>query len=657
MTAVSHSPNRLVPAIVIPRLTVLVAACTMLGSVLTGTPLNSANDRSRWATVWSLVHRGTWQIDEIDRDPHWTTIDKVRHRLSEDEPYHFYSSKPPFLSAVAAGLYFLQRRVFGADLRRHPAEVTRGILVVINALPMILGLWMFQRLLMRLRLDPSAQTGILMAAGFGSMLNPYLSVLNNHTPAAVCLLICLVTIARIQQTDAPAGRDFAVVGLTAALTSCLELPAALFGIVSFVWMLKRDARRTLLWYVPAALVPLAVFFITNWQVTGGIRPFYAYYGTDRYLYVHNGVPSYWMNPQGLDAAADHPLIYLFHCLFGHHGLFSHTPLLLLAVWGWLRPGRSANRSGLRGILPVGALVCTAVLLFYLSRTQNYNYGGNSVALRWMLWLTPFFWFAMIDPIERLLDRPGGRRLFAALLAMSVVTVSVSLPFPWRPSWIYAAMERAGWIDYRTKVADFDPARWSVFAPWPTQPGTTGSWVSGDGQRLLILKSRGSREVDGQTVCDVSVQMRCRRAGRWQDLLSTSCAVVLPVFADGQPVSKWLMETDVSGRLQPASEELQDLFRGMPASREYRPSGVRWFQRTPDSPGYRCERAASRVAADAPGAGRCWHRCDVWYCEDLPFGVLRWKQTVTRESTREPVHILTWTSTSIVSEPDVAAPSL
>ncbi|MCA9116302.1 MAG: hypothetical protein KDA79_14550, partial [Planctomycetaceae bacterium] len=41
-------------------------------------PLQSANDRSRWATVWSLVERGTWTIDEIQQRPDWRTIDRVR---------------------------------------------------------------------------------------------------------------------------------------------------------------------------------------------------------------------------------------------------------------------------------------------------------------------------------------------------------------------------------------------------------------------------------------------------------------------------------------------------------------------------------------------------------------------------------------------------
>src|SRR4051812_39597448 len=63
-------------------------------------PMLSANDRSRWCTVWSLAERGTFQIDEIIRYPGWSTIDMVRQQE------HFYSSKPPLLPVCVAGLYW-----------------------------------------------------------------------------------------------------------------------------------------------------------------------------------------------------------------------------------------------------------------------------------------------------------------------------------------------------------------------------------------------------------------------------------------------------------------------------------------------------------------------------------------------------------------------
>ena len=78
--------------------------------ILTAQPLQSANDRSRWETVWSLVERGTFQIDEIDARPGWSTIDKVRHNG------HFYSSKPPWQSLLVAGVYWVVKQVTGWSL-------------------------------------------------------------------------------------------------------------------------------------------------------------------------------------------------------------------------------------------------------------------------------------------------------------------------------------------------------------------------------------------------------------------------------------------------------------------------------------------------------------------------------------------------------------
>lgn len=617
---------------------VLVAASAIAGAILSGTPLESANDRSRWATVWSLIHRRTWQIDEIDQDPRWSTIDKVRHRADDSQPYHFYSSKPPLLSAIAAGVYGAQRRMLGVDIRRDPLPVTRVTLLLINGLPVILALWLFHRLLLQLDLSLESRCFMLLLAGFGSMLNPYLTTLNNHTPAAVCLLICLVTIVRMQlDPDQLRHRDFVIVGLTAAFTACFELPAALFGLVSFFWMLRIDIRRTLLCYVPAALLPLLAFFITNWLVTGGIRPFYAFYGTEKYVYVHEGVPSYWSHPQGLDANDEGTLTYLFHCVLGHHGLLSHTPAFVLSILGWMTMRRAPRRSGMRGVLPIGAFISFVVLCFYLSRTQNYNYGGNSAALRWMLWLTPFWWMAMLDPVERLLCTARGRLLAGILLAASVLTATMSLPAPWRPSWMYTAMEQAGWISYRTPVVPFTPARHSVFTDWPEQPGTEGVWQRDGSADTVRLVSQGHEVRDGQSVCVLEVH---RTAGPNQASETIFCEVLLDVVAAGEPVDSWLRLRQVTGA--PPGWLLR-LFRGLPGSRAYTPSGVRWLRPPTMSTGYRCERAASRVRHDDPSTGPCWHRCDVWYADEVPFGVLRWKQTVTEAGSGETLQVQTWTA--------------
>src|SRR5207249_2455804 len=115
---------------------------------------------------------------------------------------------------------------------------------------------------------------------------------------------------------------FAVAGFFSAVSFCLELPAALLVVAFGVLLLKADARRTLTAFVPAALIPLAAFVAMNWIVTGGPMGFYSSYGSDKYEYDYEGIPSYWKNPQGLDRNLDSPLMYFMHCVIGHHGLLS-----------------------------------------------------------------------------------------------------------------------------------------------------------------------------------------------------------------------------------------------------------------------------------------------------------------------------------------------
>ncbi|MGV2340183.1 MAG UNVERIFIED_CONTAM: hypothetical protein LVR18_41410 [Planctomycetaceae bacterium] len=187
------------------RLLILAAVALMTAAVLQAAPLQSANDRSRWATVWSLVERGTWQIDEIDLQPGWTTIDKVRYRTGAAEPWHFYSSKPPFLSVLAAGLYATEKATLGWGLLEHTAAVTRLLLLFINVIPFAAALTALAATLRRVGVSSAVRCLIITAAGFGSMLNPYLVTLNNHTPAAACAMLTIAAAVDVRQKAAAAA--------------------------------------------------------------------------------------------------------------------------------------------------------------------------------------------------------------------------------------------------------------------------------------------------------------------------------------------------------------------------------------------------------------------------------------------------------------------
>ena len=644
---------------------ILAAAGLIFASILQAEPLQSANDRSRWATVWSLVERGTFQIDEVDSYTRWSTIDKVRYRTNESEPWHFYSSKPPLLSVIVAGFYAAERWTLGYGLFNDTALVTRLLLLVVNGLPFWLALRSLCRCLILLDASQPVRMFVLAVAGFGSMLNPYLTTLNNHTPAAATAMIAITAAVEIltnrlraetmAANSAGRGRLFVALGFFAALTCCFELPAALLGVLSFAVAAMIDRRLTLTRFVPAAIIPLAAFFITNWMSTGGVKPFYATYGSETYVYEHNGIPSYWTTPRDLDANQETPLVYLFHCVLGHHGLLSLTPVLCLSVCGWfltLRPSANAVR---KWMILAGAVLTVMTLGFYLTRTQNYNYGGNSVGLRWMLWLSPFWWLALVPIVERLKTRPT-RVMAAILLLVSITSVSWSLHRPWRPSWLYEQMQAAGWINYRTPTKPFDPPRTSVFDTWPEKVGASMAWLSSNNERLIVTTAESPFSVGTQGrgknpnyfVMTIELEVGGQKTVLQSFPRRSGDSMPKPHESEPNPSFRVAKLEEIFGVEQLVNRTVVGFGPSLPSPANswsgYNAAGTTWIPSASDpTKAWKVERGAARVLVDDAQFGKCWHRCDVMYCDQIPCGVLQWKTTVTSDATGEVLSTKTWLS--------------
>jgi hypothetical protein len=401
------------------------------------TPIFSANDRSRWCTVWSLVERGTYQIDEIIEVRGWNTIDKGRHND------HFYSSKPPFLSTIVAGVYWSLKRVAGLDLLKQTHETVQIILLLVNWLPWIVALALLAAIGERYGRSDWSRVYLVVAAAGGTFLTTFLTTLNNHTVGACSVVFALYPVLRIVNDGRRSGWLFALAGFWGAFAACSELPAALFAVALFAALARQSPKLTLLCFVPAALIPLAFFFYTNWLCTGGIMPFYASFNVPYpsfYKYEYKGVPSYWMNPSLQDIGESSPWVYLFHCTIGHHGIFSLSPVFLLTIVGWLRLGKPFP---LRQVGWLSLVLTIAVLAFYLSRTQSYNYGGNTSGLRWAFWLIPLWLLAIVPALDAWADRRAFR--IAAVLLLAVSGFSAAFPHinPWQRPWLQNVMEARG----------------------------------------------------------------------------------------------------------------------------------------------------------------------------------------------------------------------
>ena len=162
------------------------ATAQVLGLTLRMSTQLGANDISRWCTVWSLLERGTYAIDECPWQSR--TQDKVAAARAvpagrpEGEPpvEHFYSSKPPLLPdadrrrplSVPHGDGRPERRARARSVRsepsqrrRRPVEVKletpdpvkwpvhvfylKPIVVLLNVVPLWVFLVLYARLLDR----------------------------------------------------------------------------------------------------------------------------------------------------------------------------------------------------------------------------------------------------------------------------------------------------------------------------------------------------------------------------------------------------------------------------------------------------------------------------------------------------------------------------
>jgi hypothetical protein len=601
-------------------------------------PLLSANDRSRWCTVWSLVERGTFQIDEIDATPGWGTIDKVRHQG------HFYSSKPPLLPVIVAGVYWLERAVRGWNLDDQTDEAARTILLIVNVLPMLLGIVVMAALVERYARSDFARIFTVAAFALATFLTTFAVTLNNHTVAALAILFATYPACRILIDGSKSPGHFLLAGFFASFAAVNELPAAAFAAALGLWLLWRQPRRTLTWFVPAAVVPLVAFFLTTYIATGDWKTFYAYYGTDKYRYIVDGVPSYWLNPAGLDANTERPLVYLLHCTFGHHGIFSLSPIFLLALVAWLVPG-IARRSPLRGWVWLSAGLTVIVVGFYLTRTQNYNYGGNTAGLRWIFWLIPLWLVACVPALDACAGRSSLQMMSAALLAATTFSSWYPIDNPWQNPWLFRVMERWGWIDYRHRPEEFNRPVLTFFPLLPPDE-SAHEWIeyesdnpSGEPTRLR-LTDQGTVTQDGRKLRQIAAIWNRGTNAEHTDVFT----IVPDQFLAGAPVEKFLAWPQPSPNPQRV-KQVESLLQGLPIPRAYRRGTVRYLKTPLRHDAFECRLAAAQVSQDeSPTSDReLLYRIDVWLTAAVPFGTLQFEQTVRDGDTSELLMIRRFTA--------------
>lgn len=506
----------------------MVARIALVESKSGKTPMLSANDRSRWSNIRSLVDHGTYEIDQVvllpsgKRNPEWYSIDSVKHR-GRDGREHFYSSKPTLLTTGMAGAYWLLKQTTGMTLERQPFNTIRWLLVWLNVLPLLICFVLMAWIVERLGTTDSGRVIAMIAATSATYLTTFAVTANNHLPAAICVAATVAVLLQIGIFEKRSLGWFALAGLLSALAAANELPAlSFFGLVAagLFWF---SPRLTLLAFVPAAGLVLAGAIGTNYLAHGTWSTPYAHRNdgpvvatipqsesfplaaggildplrsslnkagltlspqavlaerpdergwmiwdpeTQQRFAVSASLDSalqvrewnnwyeyegtYWISAkkQGVDRGEPSKLVYAFHALVGHHGVFSLTPLWVVSVIGigiWLYRGSIANR-----VLALGTAVLTVVCLtfyIFLRPLADRNYGGVSCCFRWTLWLIPLWIVCLLPAADAVGSRPWLRRGLYVLLFVSAFSAIYNSMNPWSHPWIFDLWSRIGWIKY------------------------------------------------------------------------------------------------------------------------------------------------------------------------------------------------------------------
>ncbi len=483
-------------------LVIAAATAQVLGLTIKTPSMLEVNDISRWCTVWSLLERGRYDIDECpwqDRTqdkvklpdklaapgPGSSPLARFEYSLApatwkEGEPeLRTYSSKPPLLPTIIAGILYPFRAATkvpldrvreepryprnveepvegqpGKTIRRTQTPEERGpvkwpvyvyyfkpIILLLNVVPSFVLLVLFARLLDRQARNDWAWFFSLVAAAWGTYLFAFDVTLNNHTVAAYSAFFALYALTRIWSDGERSWAYFAAAGFFGGFCAANELPAALFGAILFLLLFVRFPVKTLVAFVPAAAIPIVAFLVTQYLAFGRFTPVYSEFGTQAYEFDK----SYWNTPLEFDHFNKEPEpygVYLFHMTLGHHGIFSLTPIYLFSVFGALRNlfGRARRLSETAWLT---ILLTAAMLAFYTWNPKARNYGGSTQGLRWLFWLIPFWILMLPFGVEGGQNRRWVRWISLAALFVSVLSVGYAMRFPWSHPWFVDLIERAG----------------------------------------------------------------------------------------------------------------------------------------------------------------------------------------------------------------------
>ena len=375
--------------------------------------VGSWNDASRMATVESLVERHTFIIDH---STFWDTGDKVYING------HFYSDKPVMPSLLGAVVYFpLYYLGLNLDYGINLAYYIITLLTI--KIFWLFGLLAFYSVLAFCKIEAADRLLLTFSLGLASLHFTWSSTFNNHSLAASLLMIGFYYLVKSKFSEIIKKKYLIYSGFFISLAGTADMPTAAFYVGFLLYILAHPKLRGLVTYylLPTLLTVLPVLFI-NFSIHGSILPFQI----NASYFEYPG--SHWSDPNSLSGVKVNSILstiyYCFTYLIGPKGFLIYNPLLLVAL-PYLFRETTIGKSFRAEALVIG-IVCTVILLYYSAYTSNYS--GWSYSIRWFVPVLPLLFFFIHPFFHRAAVK--GRRLFVALIVISMIISSVGVINPW-----------------------------------------------------------------------------------------------------------------------------------------------------------------------------------------------------------------------------------
>ncbi len=407
-----------------PKYMIFVGTFIVL-MLLTKTTVPSGNPASRFASVESLVERGTWAIDNSSFFGDANTYDPegaepLMMRNSQEAINgtndmvqingRFYSDKPPVLSLLAAFPYLI---LYNLGITFSAAGNMAVYLLTLFTVGLSVSLLAMLFFIEAEKTGQKTAGAFTLLMIFGTLILPYSVTFNNHIFSAVCIFASYTLIRNVQ------GMGLTLAGFLAGMGFVIDLVSggvfmALFGVLVII---NKGWKSALLFCVPCVF-PLILHCIINIPITGDVMPgamhpeYWDYPGSDFSASTLTGVS---LNLSGLTT-------YTFHLLFGYRGMFLFFPVLLFACI-YLLGSLRVQKERLYSLSILTGSV--AVILYYALFSDNF--GGWSYGVRWFVPLIPILMTGLY--------RAGKiNRLFIVASVISIVSALIGLYQPWTDMW-------------------------------------------------------------------------------------------------------------------------------------------------------------------------------------------------------------------------------